>query len=192
MSDNFLGDRRQALEDSFFHQRDQELLARLKEAAAGTQVLRSELAAATGVDDDTFLDKLVDLGVQPEMALALSLVPLVQVAWADGKIQEGERKAILSAARDAGIEETTSSYVLLQGWLENAPGDELEATWRSYVEALIETLSASERRNFCEAALNRARAVAAVAGGVLGLGNKISASEKRVLDGLAKAFETSL
>ncbi len=190
MSDNFLGDRRQALEDSFFHQRDRELLARLKEAT-GTQDLRSELAAATGSDDKAFLDKLVDLGVQPDMALALSLVPLVQVAWADGNIHEDERKAILSAADDAGIEETSSSYALLQSWMENAPGDELEVTWRSYVEALIGTLSANERRTFCEAALKRARAVAAVAGGVLGLGSKISASEKRVLDGLATAFETS-
>ena len=150
MSDNFFGDRRQALEDSFFHQRDQELLAKLKEAAAGTQDLRKELAAATGVDDNAFLDKLIDLGIQPETALALSLVPLVQVAWADGKIQPGERKAILSAAHDAGIGETTPSYALLQSWLESAPGDELEATWRSYVEALVETLSANERRNFCE------------------------------------------
>ena len=191
MSDNFLSDRRQALEDSFFHQRDQELLARLKDVAAGTQDLRKELAAATGVDDDAFLDKLVDLGIQPETALALSLVPLVLVAWADGNIQEGERKAILSAAHDAGIEETTTSYALLQSWLENAPGVELEATWRSYVTALIETHAANERRNFREAALKRARAVAAVAGGVLGLGNKISASEKRVLDGLATAFEPS-
>lgn len=191
MSDNFLGDRRQALEDSFFHKKDQELLARLKEAAAGTQGLRKELAAATGVGDVAFLDKLVDLGIQPETALALSLVPLVQVAWADGKIQEAERKAILSAAHDSGIGETSPSYALLQDWLQNAPGEELEATWRGYVEALIETLSAHERRNFCESSLKRARSVAAVAGGVLGLGNKISASEKRVLDELATAFETS-
>ena len=101
------------------------------------------------------------------------------------------RKAILSAAHDAGIGETSPSYALLQNWLQNAPGEELEATWRGYVEALIETLSAHERRNFCESALKRARSVAAVAGGVLGLGNKISASEKRVLDELATAFETS-
>lgn len=191
MSEDVFGDRRQALEDSFFHKKDQELLAKLKEAAAGTENLRKALAAATGVDDSAFLDKLVDLGVQPEMALALSLVPLVQVAWADGKIQQGERKAILSAAQDAGIEETTPSYALLQSWLENAPGDELKITWRGYVQALIETLSGNERRNFRESVLKRAQTVAAVTGGVLGLGNKISASEQRVLDELASAFETS-
>lgn len=191
MSENFLSNRRQALEDSFFHQKDRELLAKVKEAVTGTQDLRSELAAATGVDDGAFLDTLVDLGIQPVTAIALSLVPLIQVAWADGTIQEGERKAILSAAHDAGIDETMASYALLQSWLKNAPGEELEATWRSYVEALIGTLSGNERRNFCDSTLKRARAVAAVAGGVLGLGNKISASEQRVLDGLATAFEKS-
>jgi hypothetical protein len=191
MSDSFLGNRRKALEDCFFHQVDQKLLARLKAAVTGTQELRARLIEVTAIDDDAFIDKLVELGIQPETAVALSLVPLVQVAWADGQIQEGERKAILSAAKDSGIDEASPSYELLQGWLASDPNNELEATWRGYVQALMETLSPHERSKFCEAALKRARAVAAVTGGVLGLGDKTSASEMRVLDRLATAFEKS-
>ncbi len=156
MSDSFLGNRRKALEDCFFHQVDQKLLARLKAAVTGTQELRARLIEVTAIDDDAFIDKLVELKIQPETAVALSLVPLVQVAWADGEIQEGERKAILSAAKDSGIDAASPSYELLQSWLANDPNDQLEATWRSYVQALMKTLSPHERSKFCEGALKRA------------------------------------
>jgi len=42
---------------------------------------------------------------EPETVLALQLVPLAAVAWADGKIEPREREAVLKAAAAQGIEE---------------------------------------------------------------------------------------
>ena len=71
--------------------------------------------------DDAVLDKLVELGLKPNTIAALSLVPLIEVAWADGEIQDNERTAILQGAHGKGLEEGTDGYELLQTWLKGKP-----------------------------------------------------------------------
>ena len=185
---DYLGERGKALEDSFFAQRDRELLAKLKEAA-GAGDIRKALALAIGINDDAVIDKLVALGIQPEMALALSMVPLVQVAWADGAIHGGEYEAVMSAAQDSGINEGTPAHGLLESWLANNPGDTLIDAWHGYIQALVRELSAKERAALKDATLQRARTIAGIAGGILGLGSKFSKSEKAVLQDLAVSFD---
>ena len=185
---DYLGERGKALEDSFFAQRDRELLAKLK-AAAGAGDLRRALASAIGIDDDEVIDKLVALGIQPEMALAVSMVPLVQVAWADGAIHGGEHEAVMSAATDSGITEGSPAHGLLESWLANKPGDDLIDAWHGYIHALVQDLSEKERAALKDATLQRAHKVAGIAGGILGLGSKFSKSEKAVLEDLAVSFD---
>lgn len=186
MSD-LLSERGQTLEDSFFHQRDRELLAKLKEAA-GAGDIRKELASALGIDDEAVIDKLVELNIKPETALAISMVPLVQVAWADGAVQDAERDAVVAAAEKSGIAADTPAYKILKSWLSNKPGDDLATAWQAYMQSISGTLTDVERESVKKATLQRARTVAGVAGGILGLGSKFSGSEKAVLDDLAKAF----
>jgi hypothetical protein len=62
--------------------------------------------AASGITDDALLDKLVALNLHGETLAALSLDPLVMVAWADGHIDKGERIALLSAASGGGCTKT--------------------------------------------------------------------------------------
>ncbi|MCA9185629.1 MAG: hypothetical protein KDA99_08420, partial [Planctomycetales bacterium] len=82
MSDgDFLNARRKALEDSFFAQRDQELLKQLHERLQeATQ--REALAMVSGIEDEEVLDFLLRLNLSSETAAALTLVPLIEVAWA--------------------------------------------------------------------------------------------------------------
>jgi hypothetical protein len=49
-------------------------------------------------------------------------------------------------------------------------------------------MTPSERQPLRDAVLRQAREVAEAAGGFLGLGSKVSASEQAVLDDLARAF----
>ncbi len=94
---NALEERGRALEDEFFHKENTAKLAAMK-AKLESQSNKEELRKASGMTDDDVLDRLVALGMRADTIAALSLVPLVAVAWADGEIQDDERSAILQGA----------------------------------------------------------------------------------------------
>ncbi len=187
MADKILRDREKALEESFFAKQNEKLLEamRKKEEQARSQ---DELAKASGIADAEVLGKLVELEIGAETWAAVSLVPLVEVAWADGRIDEKERRAVLAAAEANGIAVDTPSYELLQGWLGRRPDGRLLQAWGEYMVALRSKLSPAEIHALRDEVIGRARAVAEAAGGFLGLGNKVSAEEEVVLQQLAKAF----
>jgi hypothetical protein len=114
-------------------------------------------------------------------------VPLVEVAWADGTLDERERGAVLRAAREAGVTDDQPGFALLEGWLRQAPEPHLLETWSAYVQGLCAQLAPDARRTFHDQLLRRTRAVAEAAGGFLGLG-KVSAAEQAVLATLDRAF----
>jgi hypothetical protein len=135
------------------------------------------------------LDELLTLGLTAETMLALSLIPLVEVAWADGSIAAAERTALLEACAELGIASGSIGYQLVEKWLATAPGPELLNGWKTYVAALCEKMDSAAKESFKSDILGRARRVAESAGGLLGLGQKVSASEKAMLDQLAGAFK---
>ena len=77
---------------------------------------------------------------------------------------------------------------MLEDWLTIQPGGDLLDTWKDYIRALCETLTAETKENLQTQIITRARSVAEATGGILGLGNKISSSEQSVLDDLSAAF----
>lgn len=181
-----LDERRQSLEDEFFHKQSQENLEALRKQLA-QQTSKEELRKASGMTDEAVLDKLLDLGIGAETVLALSLVPLIHVAWADGKIQDEEREAILQGAQKKGIARESAAFGLLQAWLSQQPRPSLFDTWESYIKALRGRLSEAETAQL-EAQVTRfARHVAEAAGGFLGIG-KISGAEEAALARIEAAF----
>ena len=54
------------------------------------------------VADDAVLEKLANFGMDASTLAALSLAPLVLVAWADGEVDAKERDAVLAAAAEVG------------------------------------------------------------------------------------------
>ena len=188
MSDQqFLHDRKNGLEEAFFVKHNRELLERLQQKVALESSVEL-LAEATGIDDESMLTEMVELGISAQTVAALGLVPLVLVAWADGRIQSAERDALLEAASAAGIEAGSESFELLAGWLEEKPDDAMVQAWEDYVRALSATASEGSRAALRAVTLGRAEAVAQAAGGLLGVG-RVSSSERQVLDRLAAAFE---
>jgi len=181
MSDDFLGDRRRVLEDSFFAQRDRELMEKLK-----TQVKKEALSDACGIKNPAALESLVNANISPETITALTLVPLIAVAWADGKISPEERTAIFSAMEAAGIEADSICHQLLDTWLTD-PCPELVEAWKGYIQALAASASPDAIATLRDDVLERAREIAAAAGGVLGVGS-ISKSERAVIEDLRSAF----
>jgi hypothetical protein len=184
MNDEFLGDRKKALEESFFAKESEKLRKALQEKE-GAKDKKEALSAASGITDDAVLEQLIALDIHSDTLAALSLVPLVEVAWADGTMDDNERSAIQSAAKDAGI--SGESAALLDGWLATRPSYKVLSAWKDYVAELASTMDAAAKDKLKHDLLGRARTVAESAGGFLGIG-KISSKEEEKLEELARAF----
>ena len=185
MSDQ-LEERGRALENQFFDKENKEKLTVMKNKLDG-QKSRDELRKASGMSDDDVLDKLVTLGLKANTIAALSLVPLIAVAWADGTIQDNERTAILQGAHGKGLEQGTDGYDLLQTWLAKQPSDDLFVAWEAYIKALASQLNDEQNRLLKNQIVGFAKMVASAAGGILGIG-KVSGTEEKVLHRIESAF----
>jgi hypothetical protein len=185
MSDG-LDDRRKALEDEFFYKEDQKKLHNMKDKLDAQQG-REDLKKVSGMSDDAVLDRLVALGLRANTVAALSLVPLIAVAWADGVIQDNEREAILQGAHGKGLEKGTPGHDLLISWLSKKPDDSLFDAWAGYIRALSAQLTDEKVRLLKNQIVGFAKLVAGVAGGILGIA-KVSGSEEKVLHKIEAAF----
>ena len=175
------------LEDAFFARENARLLDEMRKRAA-LQDRRDALRQAIKGADDALLDHLLDLGVNAQTVLAMMLLPLVRVAWADGAIDAKEREAVLKAAELRGVESGTPGHDVLKSWLAQKPGESMIAAWGKYLEGIWPSLAPHEREDLRERLLGLARGVAEAAGGFLGLGSKISAAERAILDEVAAAL----
>ena len=173
-----------SLEDAFFAKEDARLLAQLR-AKVTRDERRKALRDVIMVQDEGLVDHLLDLGINPETVLAVTLIPLAMVAWADGSIEPREREAIQRAAAEKGIAPGSIPEQVLSTWLAKPLDAELVATWKRYIQAIWPSLTPHERGEVRKMGLERARAVAEAAGGFLGLVSRISPQEKAVLDDLA-------
>jgi tellurite resistance protein len=187
MAGGLLDDYGRKLIDALFHEQDQKLLQAFRERLEETD-RRAQLAHICGFDDEALLNHLLELDVTPEAVAALAVVPLVAVAWADRTVQAEEREAILKSARECGIPPKDERYPILEHWLTEHPGSEVLEAWKHYTAALCRQLNPKEIEELKHDLLDRARDVAQAAGGVLGLGGKISAKERAVLAELEQAF----
>jgi len=184
---NALNDAGKGLEDAFFAKENARLLQQMRDKAK-QQERRAAMREVVRVNDDALIDNLIALGLEPGTVLALQLVPLAAVAWADGQIEPRERDAVLKAAAAQGIATDSVAGQLLNNWLVQQPGAELVDAWKRQMRALLPLLSPNEREQIRASALERARSVAEAAGGFLGLTSRISPQEKAVLDGLAQTL----
>ena len=176
-----------ALTDSFFAKENERILQELREATAREEK-KKEFREYLNIDNDEVLDALVELSVEPETLVAFTLVPLVEVAWADGEIQPKERDAILKASVERGVAEGSPTHSLLKNWLQTPPDPKLLETWKGYIEELMASLGDRTREHMKTGIMGRARAIAEAAGGFLGVAS-ISAAEKKKLEELEWSFD---
>jgi hypothetical protein len=175
-----------SLEDAFFLEQDRQLIARKIELRKMAET-KEALAAASGIKNQTVLQRLVELNVRPETLAAMAVVPLVEVVWADGSIDEEERKIVLNHASVQGIAAGSIEYELLERWLTHRPEPTLFQAWQHYVKGLCEQMPPQERVSLKQELLHFVRDAAQASGGVLGFG-AISAEEKNVISQLESSF----
>jgi len=157
-----------------------ELLEHFKKKT-GREAQREALREVVRIQDQAFLDRLLAMNIGPEKALALRIVPLVFMAWADGAPDEKEREAVLRAAAAQGLAAERVSRDLLAGWLAKEPDPRLLELWKSEIGRVWNRFTTDEQLKMRHNLLGTAREVAEAAGSFMGLTSGISAREKAVL-----------
>jgi hypothetical protein len=182
-----LGGRGRALEEEYFHRREQELIEKLRQRAE-EEAGRQRLAEKTGVADKEILEDLLALGYTPDTLTLLHLVPLVRVAWSEGGVSTRERDLIVEAARKHGVDAGSDGDRMLAGWLEAPPSEAFfEKTLRAVV-AILHAQPPDVREAGERDLLSYCSAIASASGGILGFG-KVSEDERQVLARITQELE---
>jgi hypothetical protein len=174
-------------EEEYFHKQEQEVIEKMRRKAQ-TQALRERLAERVGVKDEELLADLEALGYTVETVMLLHLVPLLQMAWAEGSISQREHSLIMEAAKARGIEQGSPAGQLLESWLTDRPSDETFAKNLRVIHTILHFLPEEERSTLQRDMLSKATAIAAASGGILGFG-KVTESEKKILEQITQALD---
>jgi hypothetical protein len=161
---------------------DKDLKAcREKQLKAIQQRERSAIASALRTTEQAG-EEAMKLGFDAETARVLPLVPLIQAAWADGKITNAETKEILEKARAFGIDEDTAAHVFLTLLIQEQPTALFFTRVNDVIRLIVkENPSGDVGSNV----LAWSKAVAEASGGFFGLKNPIHKKQQAVLDDLA-------
>jgi hypothetical protein len=186
MADNLFTEAGLSLENAFFRKRDAELITEMRRREQH-QSRRKALAEVSGISDNALLDELVAHDIHAETLAAFAIVPLVEMAWADGAVQPAEHRVLLHAMEDAGIPKDGVSFKLMERWLTRRPQPKLMKLWQNYAKALVAELPPEAGERIRQNVLAQARTLAAAAGGFLGFA-RMSGEEEKVLRALEEAF----
>lgn len=166
-------------EEDYFRKQDLELIEKMRKTAAAERSHR-ELGARTGLTDPDLIAELERLGFTTETIGLLPLVPVLQVAWAEGGVTAAERALIADLARHRGIDKDSAAGRQLTEWLEAPPAPSVFARATRLIKAMLaagsqetQDLSADDLVKYCER-------IAAASGGILGL-HKVSSEERAAL-----------
>jgi len=179
--------RGRALEDAFFAKRDRELAAAIQRQMTAEESERT-LANIIGMADKLAFKEIAKAEADVSVLAAMALLPLVEVAWCDGDVSPKEQEAILKGAEGIGVAQGSPVHQFLHNWIQQRPSPKALAAWNDYVRAICATLDPETTAKLKQAIIGRAEKIAQAAGGILGLGNKVSPAERACLDELAKAF----
>lgn len=184
MSDkNIYQDRKRGLEAEYFHKKEQELIEKMRANVARSEE-RQQMAGQIGIADEDVLSALQDLGFNADTVRLLSILPLVQIAWAEGGVTENEREMIFEIARARDIAEGTAAHNQLSDWLDQKPPQEFFDNTLRAVRYMIEALPEDQRQTSRQNLVEYCTQVAEVSGGILGF-RKISDDERLLIARIA-------
>lgn len=180
----FLEDREHALENEYFHRKDRELIERLREEGR-QQSERHDLENQLGTHDTAFLEQLQAAGFTPGNLALLHLIPLVEVAWAEGDVTRRERELILALAARRGVTTDRPAYTQLVGWLDEKPDDTFFETTYEAIRKML-ALEDETSRHAAQLDLESwSTKIAEATGGILGM-VPISKDERECLRRIAE------
>jgi len=180
-------ERERSLEEEYMRKQDAKLIQKLRERGKLEEIAEA-LAVKLQIDDPGLLRRIMTLGVTLDTGAAFLLAPLIQIAWAEGRVTDHERETVLRMAGERGIENTSRAHAQLLEWLRVRPSDEFFDTAVQAIKVGLAVLPPDERADRVKGIIEGARQVAAASGGlskVLGLGTGVSREEESLLDTIA-------
>lgn len=121
------------------------------------------------------------LGIDRRNLRALPLLPLVEVAWADGRVQPGEADLILKKVEERALND--DDRMMVEDWLRHTPSPAYLRTGRVALAWLKRHGDPGIDPVSLDNLLTDARAVAAAAGGLFGFWS-VCRAEREALDRL--------
>jgi hypothetical protein len=174
-------------EDEYFWKKDQELIEKMRQKAAAEQANR-EMGAKAGLDDPEMIQELQALGFTPESVVLLPLMPLVQIAWAEGGVSDAERQLIVKLARSRGVVEGSTTDGQLSAWLTNQPDPQVFARATRLIRAMLASPGAASSGLTADDLVAYCENIAAASGGVFGM-KRISSEERALLSSIAAGLK---
>ena len=174
------------LEEEYFRKQDQELIEKMRKAAAADAARRA-LGEQTGITDPALLREIEQLGFTPDTVVLLPLVPILQVAWAEGGVSPEERKLILDVARARGIAAGSPADSRLAEWMTMRPSADVFTRAGRLISAMLSAHSSEAGALTADDLLKYAENIAAASGGIFGL-NKVSKEERAALEQIQAAL----
>lgn len=173
-------------EEKFIAQNEADQVAKIRrerQLEALRQEEREGIASVLHSNQDV-ANEALELGFDRETARIMHLVPVIQVAWADGEVQRAEREKVLEMAHSRGISAGSPASDFLELLLDKRPSDLFfERTNQVIAHLLTDDVTGRETEDIFE----RARQVASAAGGFFGF-NKIHEEEQKLIDELSELF----
>jgi hypothetical protein len=140
-----------------------------------------------GVTDAGVIHELAELGFTPETVKLLPLIPVLEMAWAEGGVTPPERKMVIDVARARGIEKESAADHQLVEWLDRRPEESVFRRAGRLINALFASggridLTPDDLLKYCEA-------IADASGGMFGI-RRVSADERATLARIANEIKS--
>ncbi len=183
---NSLQERGRSLEEEYFRRKNRELIEK-RQLEERSEQARREMGAQVGLDDPEMLRELQKLGFTVDTVGLLPLVPVVQVAWADGSVAPAERESILALARTRGIADASPAHVQLKAWLADRPSPDVFASATRLIRAILDAPGETKPIT-ADQLVAYSESIASASGGLFGV-RSISAEERAILTSIANQLK---
>lgn len=153
------------------------------DAAAASLSKRRGIEATVGTDDAGIVDRIEQLGFNGDSIRVLDVLPLIHVAWADGRIQRSERALILSILEKRGIPAGSDANLFIESLLEARPSETFLTESLSLLVDLARKTGANQ-----DDLVDLCAKVAEAGGGLMSFGSKTTETERALIADVARAL----
>jgi hypothetical protein len=156
----FLGKK---LEEAFFHPMNMDLVEQFRQRLSLQEKLDA-FSNTTGIRDRKQLIGLANMGYEVSTLTAFTWIPLVFVAWADGRLDDLEKKSMIEALVNRGISRSTAAMMTDHKWFRQQPEEELWELWAQFARSILGRRSTPLRNELLDEILTRCHVVANASG----------------------------
>lgn len=128
----------------------------------------------------------LELGFDKDTARVLPLVPLIEMAWADGEVSSAESRTVRELAKRFGLEPDSEAFDFMTLMLREEPSE----VFFERVNRVVSHLVSENPDNWDRDSLvELVKQVAEASGGFFGLTNPINSDERDLLEEFAELFD---